>query len=631
MNPFDLNSQKELAKLIRYYILICSTTAGTGHPTSSLSAVEIMTNLMFGGFFKTDLDDPKNIQNDRLIFSKGHASPLFYGLYAACGVLSEKELLTFRQFDSVLEGHPTPRFKFTEATTGSLGQGLGIAVGMALAAKTNKLDYKTFVLLGDSELAEGSVWEAINSASYYKLNNLVAIVDMNRLGQRGQTQLGHDTNSLRAKTEAFGLETFVVDGHNLEEINQTFQKIQNSNSEKPKMIIAKTFKGAGISFLENKDNWHGKALNQEECKLAIAELGKINKSLKGEVAKLDRKVNNLKEILEQKEKLEITEIKFKNYSKDQQISTRKAYGDALVSLGECNSEVVVLDAEMNNSTFSNEFANKFPEKYFEMFIAEQNMVSVASGLSIRGFVPFVSTFAAFLTRSFDQIRMAQYSNINLNIMGSHCGVSIGPDGPSQMGLEDVAMFRTIHNSVVLYPSDGVSCQKLVLEMLKNNGINYLRGTRADLPIIYEQNEEFKIGGSKTLKSSEKDEITILAAGITLFEALKAHKELLNKNIKIRIIDLYSIKPLDLQTIVEACKQTKAIITVEDHYAEGGIFGAVCQNISPNLAEITKFNPNFKGIYSLAVNKISRSGTPNELLEFMEIDAKAIVNKVLNIL
>jgi len=615
------NNLHQITQKIRRDIIISSTAAGTGHPTSSLSGVEVMAQIMFGGYFKTDLKNPQNPLNDRLIFSKGHASPLFYALYAAAGIISDEELKTFREFDSVLEGHPTPRFKYTEATTGSLGQGLGIAVGMALHAKKENLPYNTFALMGDSEIAEGSIWEAMNSAKFYNLDNLIGIVDVNRLGQRGETQHGHDLQTLKEKSEAFGWETYTVDGHNLKEIKKVLDAIfKNSENGKPKMILAKTFKGAGVSFLENEDGWHGKALPEEKAQEALKQIGELENFETAKITGIeDRKNKNTPQPPCQ------GEVSPQEYTLGEKVATRKAYGNALINLGNAREDVVVLDAEMNNSTYSNSFAEKFPERYFEMFIAEQNMISVATGMSIRGNIPYVSTFASFLSRALDQIRMAQYSNTNLKIMGSHCGTSIGPDGPSQMAVEDLSFFRAIHGSQVFYPSDAVCADKLVAGMLDYHGIEYLRCTRADTPVLYGKDEEFVAGGSKTHGESNEDKATIIAAGITLHEALKAQKELAEKGIKVRVIDLYSVKPVDKQAIIKAANETSKIITVEDHYQEGGIFSAVSECLVENLTEIN--NKKFKGIKPLAVKKISRSGTTEELLRFMEIDSKAIVEEV----
>lgn len=610
-----MDNLSQISKLLRYYCLVSTSAAGSGHLTSSLSAVELMAALYFGGFLKYDLENPHHPNNDRVIFSKGHAAPLFYALYAVAGKLTEVELKTLRQIDSPLEGHPGINFPHTEVATGSLGQGLSIGAGMALNAKyLDKLPYRTYVLLGDSEMAEGQVWEAMQLAAYYKLNNLVAIIDVNRLGQRGETMWGHDVSDYAYKARAFGWETIVVEGHNLIEISKAYQKaLQIKNA--PVMIIAKTIKGQGVSFLADQENWHGKALDQDQLQPALAELGDVDISLKEKISL----PQNLKPSVNKTPKVNLNKFLIKPLKK--QLATRKAYGNAITKLGAKNKNIVVLDAEMSNSTFANVFSAAFPERYFEMFIAEQNMVSTAVGLARMGKIPFISTFGAFFTRAFDQIRMAQYSSANLKFVGSHVGVSIGQDGPSQMGLEDIAMFRSIRESVVLYPSDAVATDKLVNLMAEHQGISYLRITRMETPIIYDKDEKFEIGGSKVIYQSDKDVATVIAAGITLHETMKAYRQLRKNKINIRVIDLYSVKPLDLKTLAQAVQETKALITVEDHYQFGGIGEAV------KAALVNQSTP----IYSLFVDQQPRSGQPAELLAREKIDAAAIVEKVRSLL
>ena len=603
-----MNNLESIAKLIRYYSLVMSTEAGSGHPTSSLSAADLMTGLLFGGTFKYDLDDPRQPNNDRLIFSKGHASPLFYSIWAAAGKVTEKELLSFRKFGSPLEGHPTPAFRYTEAATGSLGQGLSIGVGMALNAKyLDKLPYHTYVLLGDSEMAEGSQWEAMELAAYYKLDNLIGIMDVNRLGQRGETMYGHDLTVYKDRVSAFGWEPIVIDGHHLPQILTAYKQALEAR-DRPVMIIARTIKGKGVSFIEDKNGWHGKTLNKEELARALEELGPIDKTITGQIAKP-----------EQRQPMVRAEQMARplSYTGDKPVATRHAYGSALVRISPGFPNMVVLDAEVSNSTFSELFKKVHPERFFEMFIAEQNMVGTALGLSLRGKVPFVSTFAAFLTRAFDQIRMCQYSRANIKFCGSHAGVSIGEDGSSQMGLEDLAIFRTLLDSVVLYPSDAVSTEKLVEAMAEHKGLAYLRTTRKDTPVLYRNNEVFRIGGSKTLKSSRKDAATIVAAGITVHEALKAYEELKASGILVRVVDLYSVKPVDESTLRQAASETGALITVEDHFAEGGIGDAVKNSIAEHPVPV----------HSLAVRKMPKSGKPEELMEYEEISKKAIIKKV----
>ncbi len=677
----DFEKLKKLCQLIRYDILTSTTEAGSGHPTTSLSAVELMTTLFFGGFFKSDLRYPKGIPslaNDRIVFSKGHASPLIYSLYHAAGAISYPELMRLRKFNSDLEGHPTFRFKYADVATGSLGQGLSAGVGMALGIKLRSDDTnferlgippkgegshwseklrierlpKVFVLLGDSEMVEGQVWEAVQIASHYKLNNLIAIADINRLGQSTQTMLGWDLKTYEKRIASFGWNTIVVDdGHDLKQVFQAFSQIKSDEigqsqiksdyirlnpiiSDKPIMILAHTIKGKGVSFLENKEGWHGKPLPKDLLETALKELGKVDLKVRGEI--------ELPKIQMTKSKIQ-TNFKIQNpkYEIGSNVATRMAYGDALLALGEGNNKIVALDAEMSNSTYSEKFAKKFPERYFEMFIAEQNMVTAALGMSKLGFIPFISTFAAFLTRGFDQIRMAQYSAPNLKIVGSHCGVSIGPDGPSQMGLEDLAMFRSILESTIFYPSDAVSTFRLTEIMANKNGLFYLRTNRKETPVIYGEKEEFEIGGSKIhrieisnnqfpiskqisnfKKQISKPKALIIAAGVTLHEALKAQKELAKNGIETVVLDCYSVKPIDVQSINRLVMQTKNVIVVEDHYPAGGIGEAVLSIIN---------HLSFINFVHLCVRKLPRSGTSEELLRFEEIDAEAIIKAVKNFL
>jgi transketolase len=603
---------QKLADLVRYFILQSTTRAGSGHPTSSLSAVELMVGLMFSGQFKATLDDPTNIHNDRLLFSKGHAAPLLYSLYAATGKVEETELLSLRKFDSNLEGHPTLRFAYTEVPTGSLGQGLSVGVGMALSAKMNELNYRTYVLLGDSEMTEGQVWEAMQLASHYKLNNLVAVVDVNRLGQRGETMTGWDIKSIANKAEAFSWNAIMLeDGHHLGSILRAYNIAQTAK-QKPTMIIAKTVKGMGVSFLEDKEGWHGKALSSQELNDALLELGDVDNKLVGRVEE--------SEVISQKSKVKSQNdnVKIKmTYELGEMVATRKAFGGGLVKLGTMDEEVVVLDAEVGNSTYTEMFGKQFPERFVQGFIAEQNLVGMALGLERRGKKPYMATFAAFWTRAYDQLRMTAQVKPNLTVVGTHAGVSIGEDGASQMGLEDIAMFRSLYGSSVVYPADAVAMQKIMEASLEHEGLMYIRSTRMETAVIYGQDEEFVLGGSKTLKHSNEDKVTLIGAGVTLYECLKAYEQLKQEGIMCRVIDLYSIKPIDTETLVKACKETQALIVVEDHYPEGGMAEAVRSTL---IYETTP-------IHSLAVRKLPRSGKPEELLSYEEIDAEAIVEKV----
>lgn len=611
-NSKGIDHLKELCRLCRYYILASTTEAGSGHPTTSLSATELMVTLMFNGFMRYDLENPKNPNNDRLIFSKGHAAPLLFSLYTIAGKVSEKELMTLRKFNSNLEGHPTMAFPYTEAATGSLGQGLSIGFGMALNAKyCDSLDYKTFVLLGDSEMAEGSVWEAINLASYYKLNNLIGILDVNRLGQRGETMFGYHVDEYEKRVKAFGWNTIVIDGHDISQVIKAYEKALAAK-DTPTMIIAKTVKGKGVSFIEDKDGWHGKPLKKDELVLALKDIGEVDKSL---TAAVSRPKNAVPKPYSPKK---LSPIK---YPIGTAIATRRAYGNALLNYHNEFPDMVVLDAETSNSTYAELFKNQYPERFFEMYIAEQNMIGAATGFSRLGKIPFCSTFAAFLSRATDQIRMMQYSESNVKVCGSHVGVSIGEDGASQMGLEDIAIFRTLINSVVLYPSDGVSTDKLVRESALHKGIVYIRTTRKETPILYLDTEKFSIGGSKTVKKSQSDQITVVGAGVTLHEALAAYEDLKKEGISIRVIDLYSIKPIDSETLKKAAIETKALIVVEDHYEAGGIGEAVRTALAGTDAKII----------SLCVRKLPHSGKPDELLDYEGISKKAIIQKAKELL
>jgi transketolase len=599
---------EDIARLIRYYSLIAPTHAGSGHPTSALSAADLMTGLFFGGTFRYDLAAPDHPNNDRIIFSKGHASPLFYALWAAAGALTEQDMLTYRRFDSTLEGHPTPRFRFADAATGSLGQGLSIGVGLALNGKyLDRLPYRTYVLLGDSEMAEGSQWEAIQLAAHYELDNLVGIIDVNRLGQRGETMYGHDVAAYAERIGAFGWRTITIDGHAFSEILDAFEEAAEP-AGRPTMIIARTIKGKGVSFVEDKNGFHGKPLSKEDLERALAELGDVDKSVRGELAAPeDRRP-------EDRPAQPAGEI---SYEAGEKVATRTAYGNALNRIQPAHPELVSLDGEVSNSTRAARFAEKHPDRFFEMFIAEQNMVGVALGLERRGKLPFVSSFAAFLTRAFDQIRMSRYSDANLKFVGSHAGVSIGQDGPSQMGLEDIAMFRTVLDSVVLYPCDAVATERLVAAAAEHQGIVYIRTTRMGTPVIYEPGEEFPIGGCKVLRETENDAVTVVAAGVTLHEALAAHDELQKAGVAIRVIDLYSVKPVDARTLERAAAQTGGVLVVEDHFAEGGMADAVRSALATSGVPVR----------SLAVRKQPRSGQPQELLDFEEISRSSIVRNV----
>ncbi len=607
---------RAMGQLLRRHVVETTTLAGSGHPTTCLSAADIVATLFFTTL-RFDVPNPDNPLNDRFVLSKGHAAPLLYAVWAEAGAFSVEHLKTLRRIDSELEGHPTPRFRWAEVATGSLGQGLSIANGMALAAKMDKLPYRVYALLGDGEVAEGGVWEAIAFASYYKLDNLTTIVDVNRLGQSAPTMLQHDLETYARRFEAFGWHAIIVDGHDVEQLINAFEQAKNVKG-KPTVILAKTIKGKGVSFLEDKEGWHGRPLPKDLAEKALAELaltdGQVSLARSLKVKPPTDEAPNLPPVPEDWYR----SIDFPRYGLGQQVATREAYGDGLVALGKVNPQIVALDGDVKNSTFSEKFMAAFPERFVECFIAEQNMIGTAVGLAARGKIPFASSFACFLMRAYDFIRMAGIGTANIKLCGSHAGVSIGEDGPSQMGLEDIAALRGIPRSVVLYPCDAVSTVKLVAEMAKYQGIAYLRTTRPKTPVIYDNDEKFTIGGCKVLRSSPNDVVTVVAAGITVFEALKAYEALANEGIKIRIIDLYSVKPLDEATLIRSALETnRTIITVEDHYPEGGIGDAVAASVSKEGIRVLK----------LAVNDIPRSGKPEELMDMFGISAKHILETV----
>ncbi len=585
----EINELEQMANKLRIESIKSTTEAGSGHPTSCMSCAEIISCLFFS----------EMRADDEFILSKGHASPILWAAYAESGCIPRQYLTTLRRIDSILEGHPTPKMPSIRVATGSLGQGLSAGVGMALARRLMKSSSRVFILLGDGECAEGSVWEAANTAAYYKLNNLCAIVDANRLGQSEPTMHGHNVDIYRQKFEAFGWKSKVVDGHNVYELIDAFKEFRQS--DKPYAIIAKTFKGKGVSFLENKEGWHGKPLSAKELKKALREIGEEKIMLSSKVACMNP--------------LPYKYISFEpnKYKIGDMVSTRAAFGKALVRLGEKNKNSAVIDADVKNSSMTEEFFKKFPERSFQSFIAEQNMVGMAIGFSAMGYIPYVSTFATFLTRAHDFIRMGMYSMANIKFAGSHVGISIGPDGPSQMGLEDIPMFLSLPKASVLYPCDAVSAENLLNEMSKIKGISYLRTTREKTPVIYQNSEKFPIGGLKVVKKSNEDIALVVTAGVTLHEALKAYYKLLKKSINIRIIDLYSLQPLDPVSLVKHAKDSNNnVIAVEDHYCNA--IGSLISSVIPNV------------VY-LCVTDIPRSGTPDELREMFRIDAEAIYDMV----
>jgi transketolase len=600
---------KQLAQQLRVDSIRSTTEAGSGHPTSSMSAADLMAVLQ-AKYLHYDFENPKNANNDRLVFSKGHASPLLYSMYKAAGAIDDKELMSLRKNGSRLEGHPVPQIcPWVDVATGSLGQGLPIAIGMALNGKyLDKLPYRVWVLLGDSEMAEGSQWEAFEHASYFSLSNITAILDMNRLGQRGPTMLEWNAEIYAERARAFGWNVISINGHDYDQIDKAYTDAI-AETMQPTLIIAKTEKGHGVSLTANKEGWHGKALSADQAKEAIAELG-------GETSIIVKpaKPENLKATVA------AGSGKFAPCNYSAPVATRETYGDALKALGAAYGDVVVLDAEVGNSTFADKFAAAYPERFFEMYIAEQQMIATAVGMAAREKKAFASTFAAFLTRAYDFIRMAAISRVKIHLCGSHAGCSIGEDGPSQMAMEDLAMMRAIDGSTVIYPSDGVSAYHLTRAMYDLPGISYMRSTREKTPIIYKNDESFPIGGSKVVRKSDKDKATIVAAGITLHEALKAYDELAKAGINVRVIDAYSVKPIDKKTLAEAAKETGTLIVVEDHWPEGGLGDAVLEAFANQDAVLPR-------VIKLGIRQMPGSAKPAELMNEAGISWNHIVDAV----
>ncbi|KAL8569183.1 hypothetical protein ACOMHN_035453 [Nucella lapillus] len=605
---------KDIANLLRIHSIEATSASKSGHPTSCASAAEIMSVLFFN-VMKYSVKEPRGPHNDRFVLSKGHAAPVLYAAWAETGLFPVAKLKDLRKLDSDLEGHPTPRLNFVDVATGSLGQGLSCAAGMAYTGKyLDKASYRVYCLIGDGESTEGSIWEAMHFASLYKLDNLVAIFDINRLGQSEPTSLGHNMDVYKARAEAFGFHTCVVNGHDVEALNRALYEASTVKG-KPTCILAQTFKGQGIEGIADKDNWHGKALGDktEQCIAALKKAIK-NPGPHGITPTTPEKT--------------APAIKTDNialdtppsYKMDQLVATRAAYGTALVKLGSNNDRVISLDGDVKNSTFAIKFKEKFPERYVECFIAEQNLVGVAVGCETRRrTVPFVSTFAAFLSRAFDQIRMAAISQSNVNFCGSHAGISIGEDGPSQMALEDIAMFRSIPECTVFYPSDAVSTERACELAANTKGMCFIRTSRPNVPVIYSNEEKFAVGKAKVVKKSGEDQVLVIGACVTLVEAMNAAKELAEAGINVRILDLFTIKPIDKDTIIQNAKETGGrILTVEDHYQEGGIGEAVCGAVSECKGTVVK---------KLAVREIPRSGKPEELMRRYGISASCIVKAV----
>ncbi|MDP8936165.1 MAG: transketolase [Actinomycetota bacterium] len=602
----DQQQWEELGQQLRVDSVRTSGAAKSGHPTSSMSAADLMA-VLISKYLHYDFAAPENPNNDHLIFSKGHASPLLYAIYKAAGAVDEDEMKSYRKFGSRLEGHPTPMLPWVDVATGSLGQGLPIGVGVALTAKRlDQLGYHTWVLCGDSEMAEGSMWEAIDAAAYEGLDNLTAIIDVNRLGQSRETRYGWDTDVYRRRLEAFGWHTIVIDGHDVNAIDAAYAEAV-ATTGKPTAIVARTKKGKGASATEDQLNAHGKPL--EDLETALKELG----GDRGVTVSVPKP-----EADGEARRFDDGALELPTYELGSSVATRKAYGEALAALGRARGDVVALDGEVSNSTYSEIFREAHPDRYFECFIAEQQMVATATGMQVRGWVPYLSTFAAFLSRAYDFVRMASVSRARLCLVGSHAGVSIGEDGPSQMGLEDIASLRAVHGSTILYPCDGNQTAHLVAAMADLDGIAYMRTTRGGTDVIYGPDERFEIGGSKVVRSSDDDQVTIVGAGITLHEALKAADALAADGVSARVVDAYSVKPLDVAGITDAVRATGGrLVTVEDHWPEGGVGEAVIDALAE--AGVTLHAT------KLAVTGMPTSGKPDELVAAAGIDADHIAD------
>jgi len=604
---------QNIATRLRIDSVRCTSEAGSGHPTTCCSAAELVAALFFSEM-RYDPRHPENPDNDRFVLSKGHGAPLLYSAWAEVGIISRDDLLTLRRFDSDLEGHPTPRLPWVDVATGSLGQGLCAGVGIALNARRIASEYRTYVLLGDGETAEGSVWEAANVASSFALDSLCAIIDVNGLGQSRATQLDHDIDAYVARWRAASWHVVAIDGHDLTQVLSALDEARAAKG-RPTMIVAKTIKGKGISFVEGKQGWHGKAL-------------KKGKELDTAIAELESQIVNEPEPIVRPAPRVVSRAPARRgtlpppaYALGDSVATREAFGTAIARLGAVDDRVVALDGDVGNSTFSEKFEHQFPDRFYECFIAEQVMVGAAMGLAARGAIPFPSTFAAFLSRAADFIRMAAISNLNIKMAGSHAGVSIGEDGPSQMALEDLAMMRAQPNIAVLYPCDAVSTDRLVEAMASHPGPAYMRTSRPKTPVIYGPEETFPIGGLKVLRHSPSDQATVIGAGITVVEALRAHDELAAKNVHIRVIDLYSVQPLDAAALLRSARDTNGrVITVEDHYAAGGIGDAVAAAIAAGGFTVQR----------LAVREIPRSGTPEQLIDHYGLSSRHIVAAVLGV-
>ena len=595
---------RNIATRLRIHSLRMTTAAGSGHPTTCLSAADLAAALFFNEM-RFNPDDPNDPGNDEFVLSKGHAAPLLWAVYAEAGLIPTESLLDLRKISSDLEGHPTPRMPWVKAATGSLGQGLSVGAGLALGQRLDKSTARTFVLMGDGECAEGAVWEAAAFAAHARLRRLCAIVDVNRLGQSDPTMLEHDLAAYARRFKAFGWDVLTIDGHNMDKILRAFTRIGKRG--KPTAVLARTFKGKGVSFLEDRNGWHGKPLKSDELARALEELGDLPDV---KARKFVRRPGPWR----WRKPKPAASADFPRTAYQEKTATRLAYGNALLALGKVNPSVVAIDGDVKNSTYADKFFEAYPGRSFEGYIAEQNMVGLGMGLAAKGYIPFIATFAAFLARAHDQVRMAGCSFSNIKFCGSHVGVSIGEDGPSQMGLEDLAMFRSVPGCVVLYPSDAVSAEAAVAAMAGHKGMAYVRTTRPATPALYPAGEQFPVGGSKVLRRGDRDAVTVIAAGITVHEALKAHEELGREGLGIRVIDAYSVAPIDASGIAREVAETGGrAVVVEDHYAAGGLGEAVAAALAG------------RGVLRhLCIREVPRSGKPEELLERFGINAAAIV-------
>ena len=609
-NP-TIDAIKDKARRLSVLSMMATTAAGSGHPTSCMSAAELVAGTFFYAM-KIDPKNPNSPDSDRFVLSKGHAAPVLYAALAEAGVFPESRLMTLRQFSSELEGHPTPRIHGVDAATGSLGQGLSVGAGLAIAQRMDKTGRRTYVLLGDGEMAEGQIWEAAEFAGHYKLDNLTVLADVNALGQSEPTMYQHDTEVYRKKFESQGFATEVIDGHDVAAVLAALDHAKSTKG-RPQAIIARTIKGHGVDFVAGKEHWHGKALSNDELAKALQEIGLTINIPPDPGKSYERKPLP--------EPPDFPAPAQPDYAAGKPVATREAYGFALKRLGAVNPNIVAISGDVKNSTFSQIFGDAYPDHFYQGYIAEQNLVSVGVGLAAFGKVPFLDTFACFLSRAYDEVRMAAISRSNINLCGSHCGVSIGEDGPSQMALEDLAIFRAVHSSCVLYPSDAISAERLTETMARRSGINYLRTSRPKTPILYSKDEKFPIPGFKVLRQSPQDKVTVIGAGITLHEALKVADELKSKGTAIRVIDLYCVKPIDGKALGQQINATGGrLVTVEDHWPEGGVGEAV-------LAALASVGVAPSKSRLLAVNAMPHSGKPEELIDAFGISARHIAAAV----